>query len=250
MMKVLLWLRAFLLIPFVIIHTFCSSILVISLLLLHFPKSWVNFIIGSFWCGTIVFLSGIKINIKGIENVPIKTGFLYLFTHSSHLDIPVMFAKSPKSFRFGAKSELFKIPFFGQAIKLSGTLPITRENRSKVMAVYQQAEKRVAQGEAFALSPEGGRRRGDELLDFKSGPFIFAINAKMPIVPVILCKTNHCLKKGSFFINPDRLTREVGMHFLEPVDISLRSIDEVKLIKNELRDKMLKEFNEMKKIYL
>ena len=250
MMKVLSYLRSLLLIPIMVLHTLFCSFLVIFSLVLRMPRAVADFLIGTLWCGLIVRFSGIDVIVEGEENVPKDKGFLYLFTHSSHLDIPVMFYKSPKSFRFGAKSSLFKIPVFGYAVKLSGTLPITRENRSKVIEVYKQAEKRVAAGEAFALSPEGGRRRTDDLLDFKSGPFIFAINAKMPIVPVVLCGVDRCLKKGSILINSDQWTRKVGMRILPAIDVSQIPVEDVKAFKNKVRDQFLQEFEDMKKTYL
>lgn len=250
MIKVLTFLRALLLVPFIALHTLFCSVIVISLLLLKMPRKTVDWAIGTLWCGLMVYFSGLKVVLEGAENVPKDSGFLYLFTHSSHLDIPVMFYKSPKSFRFGAKSSLFKIPVFGYAITLSGTLPITRENRKKVIEVYRQAEERVAKGEAFALSPEGGRRRGDEILDFKSGPFIFAINAKMPIVPVVLCGVDRSLKKGSILINTDCWSRKVGMRILPAIDVSNIPIEEVKSFKNQVREQMVQEFEDMKKTYL
>lgn len=249
MLKVLLYIRALLFIPFVILLTFICSVLVIASLLLRLPRSVVDLFICKIWCGLMVQFSGLNVVVEGAENVPKDSGFLYLFTHSSHMDIPVMFYKSPKSFRFGAKSSLFKIPVFGAAIRLAGTLPITRDDRSKVMEVYRQAEKRVAQGEAFALAPEGGRRKGQEIMEFKSGPFIFAINAKMPIVPVVLCGVGGCLKKGSIMVNTDRLSRKVGMRILPAISLKNVSLDQVKEFKNQLRDKMVSEYQDMKTIY-
>ncbi len=250
MFKIFLWLRALLFIFFVVIHTFISSLFVISLLLIKAPRSWVDWFIRDYWCKTMVKLAGIEVELSGVENIPQDTGFLYLFTHSSHLDIPVLFSQSPKSFRFGAKSSLFKIPIFGYAITLSGTLPISRENRSKVFEVYRQAEERVAKGEAFALAPEGGRRKSDEIKDFKSGPFLFAINAKMPIVPVVLCGVDRCLPNGSVFINTSRFKQKVGMRILPAMDLKGYNPEQVKQLKDQVREQMVKTYEEMKPLYL
>ncbi len=250
MEKILCRLRAVFLAFFVVFHTLFCSIVVIVLLLTRAPRSWVDAVIGPFWCGLMVRFSGMKPVINGLENVPKERGFLYLFTHSSHLDIPLLFTVSPKSFRFGAKSSLFKIPIFGYAITLSGTLPITREDRKKVMEVYRQAEARVAAGEAFALAPEGGRRQGTEIKDFKSGPFIFAINAKMPIVPVVLSGVDDALPKKSLLINRDCWSRKVGVTFLPPIDTKDVPIEDMKKLKAEVRERMVMEFERMKPLYM
>ncbi len=128
-------------------------------------------------------------------------------------------------------------------------LPITRENRQKAIQVYNQAEKRLANGEVFVLFPEGGRRRSNEIGEFKSGPFIFAINAKSPLVPIVLCGVDFCLKRGSIFINTDSLTRKLGVHILPPIETSNLTIDDTASLKEKVRKQILKEFESMKKIY-
>ena len=250
MLKTLYYLRSILFALFVIIHTFYCSIIVIFFLVFRFPRKWVDRVIGPLWCGLMIKFSGIIPVVEGLENIPKERGFLYLFLHSSHMDVPALFAISPKSFRFGAKSSLFKIPIFGYAVKLSGTLPITREDRKKVFEVYREAETRVANGEAFALAPEGGRRVGYEIKEFKSGPFIFAINAKMPVVPVVLCGMEKVLPRKSLLVNSDCWSRKVGIKFLPPVDMASIPIEDMKKIKAEIRDDMVREYEAMKDIYL
>ncbi len=243
-------LRSLLMMVFIPLHTLVCSVFVITLLVFRFPRKIVDLFIGPIWCGTMVWLSGIVPVLEGRDNVPTDRGFLYLFTHSSHMDVPLLFWVSPKSFRFGSKASLFKIPIFGYAIKLSGTLPITREDRAKVMKVYEEAEARVANGEAFALAPEGGRRVGDEIKDFKSGPFVFAINAKMPLVPVVLCGVDRALPKGSLLVNKDRWTRKVGVRFLPAIETKGVDLADMKKLKAEVREKMVAAFEEMKTTYL
>ncbi|MCJ8277389.1 MAG: 1-acyl-sn-glycerol-3-phosphate acyltransferase, partial [Bdellovibrionales bacterium] len=216
MLKPLLYLRAMILPWFLDLHTLMCSFVVLLFLLLRMPRKVLDWIIARMWCYFMLLVSGIKVEMTGGENVPQDKGFLFLFTHSSHFDIPVMFAYSPKGFRFGAKAELLKIPFFGQAARLAGTLPITRHDRAKVFEVYKEAETRVANGEAFALAPEGTRRKTEEkeIKPFKSGPFIFAFNAKMPIVPVVMCGVDQVMQKGSILVNKDQWVKKVGLRFL------------------------------------
>ena len=219
------------------------------MLVFRFPRKLVDLIIGPFWCGVMTNLSGIKPVIDGLDNIPKDKGFLYLFLHCSHMDVPTMFYISPKSFRFGAKASLFKIPIFGYAVHLSGTLPITREDRSKVMEVYKQAEERVAKGEAFALAPEGGRRTTEEIPPFKSGPFIFAINAKMPVVPVVICGMDKVLNKKSILINKDKWSRKVGIKFLPSVDMGQVPMEKMKEVKEQIRTDMVSEYESMRPLY-
>lgn len=219
------------------------------MILLKMPRRFADFVIGPLWCGLMVKFSGIHPVVEGIENVPKEKGFLYLFTHSSHMDIPLLFVVSPKSFRFGAKDSLFKIPIFGWAITLSGTLRITREDRAKVMEVYRETEARVARGEAFALAPEGTRREGTEIMPFKSGPFIFAINAKMPVVPVVFCGVDNVLPKSSLLPNKDKWSRKVGVKFLPAIETKDIPIEDMKKLKEEVRQMMVTEYEKMRPLY-
>lgn len=248
-LKILLFSRALFLIIFIPLYTAFYSIIVVILLIIRFPRLYIERIITS-WARTILSLSGIRIQVRGEENKPKNKGFIYLFTHSSYLDIPVLVSSSERLFSFGAKSSLFKIPFFGHAMTLLKILPITRRDRQKAIQVYKQAEKRLMDGEIFALSPEGGRRRGDEIGEFKSGPFIFAINSKAPLVPIVLCGVDRCMKKGSLLINRNSPTKKVGVHILPAFETSGLTIDDTATLKDKIRKSILKEFESMKKNYM
>lgn len=236
--------RAIFLPVFVIVITIICSTLAVVLSLFKAPRYWVDFVICDIWAMGIVKAAGIEIKTSLPKNLP-QSGFLYLFSHSSYFDIPILMASSPKSFRFGAKEELFMIPFFAHAMRAVGVLKITRDNREKVIDVYKEAEKRVKNGESFALSPEGGRRTSDikGLKAFKSGPFIFAINAKMPLVPVVLKGVDDIMAKKSWFINLGKWKRKVELIILPYVDTSLVKPEDYKLIRDKIYTQMSEVYN-------
>ena len=183
------------------------------------------------WSIPLVRPAGIAVEVRGAEWVPLEgQGFLLLFNHSSLIDIPVLYGYFPRSFRFGAKIELFKIPFFGWAMKACGVLPIDRASRSKVMKVYDEAIARIENGECFALAPEGTRQDTDTLGKFKRGPFEFAINAKMKIIPVVLGGALQVLPKHSLLINPGRWRRKIILQITPPVlatDYDLATLEQL-----------------------
>lgn len=230
---------------FAVTHTLACSLVVITMLILRLPRRWSDLIIRPIWCGGLVRMASIQPQIRGVENIPRDQGFLFLFTHSSHLDVPILVVCSPKSFRFGAKADLFKIPFFSMAMRLAGTLPIAREDRSQVMEVYRQAQERLARGEAFALAPEGGRRKGTEILDFKTGPFEFAMNAHAPIVPVVLYGVDQVLEKGHLLVNHKRWSNPVGVSFLASRQVPQMDREGLKRFKESLRTEMIAEYRSL-----
>lgn len=198
------------------VHTvFCSLLMIVATLLLHNRR--LEDEIVYFWTRIICWMFGVKVVVQGTENIP-AGGFIYVFNHSSFFDIFAM-AAYLGSFRFGAKIELFKIPVFGWAMRRAGILPIARDRREEVFKVYKEAERRIKAGERFALSPEGTRQSTDQVLaPFKAGPFVFAINAHAPLVPVVVKGAADVMPKGHFIPNWGRWTSTITLHVLPAVD--------------------------------
>ena len=167
------------------------------------------------WAQFNCWLFGIKVKVTGLENIP-DEGCVYLFNHASFFDIFAICVSIP-DVRFGAKAELFKIPIFAQAMRTMGTIPIARQNRSEVYKAYDEAKIRFKNKEKFALSPEGGRFYGPHLSSFKAGPFIFAMSADVPLVPLVIIGAHECLPKGEILANKDRWSRVIEVHILKPV---------------------------------
>jgi 1-acyl-sn-glycerol-3-phosphate acyltransferase len=154
----------------------------------------------------------VRVREIGRENLP-TSACVYIFSHTSFFDIFAM-AACLKGMRFGAKIELFKIPFFGRAMKMAGVLPIARSNREKVLRVYQRAGQKTEQGYQFSLAPEGARNTEEKLLPFKSGPFIFAISAQIPLIPVVVKGAYQVLPKDAILPNWKRWSSEITLQYL------------------------------------
>lgn len=213
-MIVFSFLRSVLAAIFFVIFTFFWSSLAILESLIVRSKDAESWIMGT-WGKVGLWIFGVKLEVKGLENIP-DSGCLFIFNHTSFFDIFAMEA-AYRHFRFGAKIELFRIPIFGAAMRQYGILPIARSNREHVFKVYQEAENRAKQGEKFALAPEGKRNRVESLLPFKAGPFIFAINSQIPLVPVVIKGAHAVLGKGKFLPNWDRWTRTIELEYLPPI---------------------------------
>jgi 1-acyl-sn-glycerol-3-phosphate acyltransferase len=139
-----------------------------------------------FWGRASCALFGVQVKVSGLENWPRDRGAVVLFNHTSFFDIFVMSGYLP-DMRFGAKQELFRIPFFGAAMRRAGILPIDRAKRNKVYQVYENSTDRLQAGEKIALAPEGERTFYPlEIQKFKTGPFLFAIRAQSDVVPVVM----------------------------------------------------------------
>lgn len=190
----------------------------------------------SFWGRLCCGMSGVKVVVDGRENIP-EVGCLFLFNHCSFFDVFALAGYLP-GVRFGAKAELFKIPIFSHTMRAMNTLPIARNNREEVYKIYEEAKIRFANHEQFALSPEGGRFFGKQLSPFKAGPFIFAMSAGAPIVPVVIIGAFEALPKGAFLFNKNKLKHTIVLKILEPIDTKIYSQDMRKELQKKVFDKM------------
>ncbi|QDK37667.1 1-acyl-sn-glycerol-3-phosphate acyltransferase [Bdellovibrio sp. NC01] len=221
------------------IHTaLCATAIIIANILFNNRKLEDHIV--EFWTRNCCRMFGVKVVTKGLENRP-PGGFLYVFNHTSFFDIFAMNGWLG-SFRFGAKIELFKIPVFGAGMRRAGILPIARERREEVFKVYQAAEARIKAGERFALAPEGTRQKTETLGNFKSGPFIFAINAKAPIVPVIVKGAAAIMPKGNIIPNWGVWSRTITLEVLPAVDATAYTIEQRPQLQERVRQMMLPYF--------
>jgi 1-acyl-sn-glycerol-3-phosphate acyltransferase len=244
MLKILSYLRAFFITPLAIAWTLFSSVLVLTFVGFGCSKQTLFYVIKNVWCRVILFFSGVEVEARGLEKLP-EGGFLYVFNHTSHFDILVTFVATPRICYFGAKSELFSIPLFGRAMRAGGALKIERANRNKVLQVYKDAEERVAQGDVFTLAPEGTRQPGFGFLGpFKTGPFVFAANAKMPIVPVVLVGCEKVMGKKDVFVNWGRWKQKIIFECLEPIYPQAITDEEVRRIRDLAYERMSKRLKE------
>jgi len=220
---------------FILLTFVLASVGVVQNLIFNRRKfdNWIIMNWGRWTC----WLFKIKVQITGLNHLKQGEGGIILFNHSSFVDIFVM-AAHLKNIRFGAKIELFKIPIFGLAIKRFGTLPIARNNREEVFKVYEEARVRFSRGEKFSLSPEGGRFYGEQLARFKSGPFVFAINSQVPLIPVVIRGAYQCWPKGSWLANAERLDRVVEIAILEPISTVGLNINQRGQLQNQCYELM------------
>ena len=192
-----------------------------------------------FWGQLVCKMYGVSVKAEGIENVGLEGGII-LFNHSSFFDIFALVVAIP-GIRFGAKAELFKLPIFGQALKILGNLKITRDNREEVFRIYDEAKERFSKNEKFCLAPEGGRFYDPKSLGrFKSGPFIFAISSGAHLIPVMIFGAHEVWPKGSLFANWDQWHRVIHVRIFAPQPTQHYSLNE----RQELQKKIYELMNQ------
>lgn len=221
-----------------------SSIPVISSALL--VGRWLETFFIHWWARVTLKVLRVRLRIEGSHHIPVQ-GNLFIFTHTSNLDIPILHTAIRKTFRFGGKVELFKVPILSQVMTTTGVLPIHRSDRLRVLKLYEKSYERIHNGESFALAPEGTRQDGSKLGAFKSGPFIFAIGAKCLVVPVVIYGAHKVWPRSSGLFKPFDFwkSREIRVSILQGLDTKQFSLDDRPVLQQQASDAMNKEYERL-----
>jgi 1-acyl-sn-glycerol-3-phosphate acyltransferase len=150
--------------------------------------------------------------VHGAEHISRGMGTVYASNHVSWYDIFAIASVLP-GYTFVAKAELRKIPIFGWGAEGAGVVFLARQNRKSAFEAYEAVAKKIQQGLNVVVYPEGTRSRSYALRSFKKGPFVLAIAAGAPVVPVVVYGAREVMPKGSFRVR----SGTVHVHLLEPV---------------------------------
>lgn len=228
------------------VHTLYMSAIVLLLVALGYSRAEVNQVIRRYWARFILWMAGVRVEVRGVENVSKEQGSIVLFNHTSHTDILVLYGYFPRDVCFGAKIELFSVPFFGRAMLEMGAIPIDRKHREKVLQLYEAAIPRVASGDAFALAPEGTRQKEPKLGKFKLGPFLFGVHAQINLTPVVIAGTYDVLPKNSIWLNLGKWHRKVILEILNPLETRGLTEAEIPSLQSKVHGEMETAFERLK----
>lgn len=148
------------------------------------------------WAAGMMRWNRVEATVKGLDRLQPGQPYVYVANHVSFIDIWVLLERLPGSVRFVYKKELDRVPVFGPAMKASGHIAIDRRNRASAFAAYDVAAEQVRAGTSAMVFAEGTRSRDGRLMPFKKGPFVLAISAQVPIVPVAILGAFDSLPKG------------------------------------------------------
>ena len=192
------------------------------------------------WSSAVLWVTGIKVRVHGVENASGGEPHIFASNHLSWFDVPAL-AKVLPRYKFVAKAELFKVPIFGPAMRSVGMIEIQRENRKAAFGAYDVAAERIRAGNSVVVFPEGTRGHAYPLRPFKKGPFVLAIAAGVPIVPIIVHGTIEIMPKGSPWVHPGT----IDIHLLEPVTTAGVDYDHREALMQKVRTRMADAMREL-----
>ena len=137
------------------------------------------------WGRAILASAGVRVRVE--QRAPLPPGpVVFVSNHVNLLDIPVTMAALPRDFLFVARRELRAWPVVGWVLEKTACLFIARDNPRQSVADLRSAAERIRGGDSVLLYPEGGRSYSHALAPFMRGPFVLAIEAGVPVVPLTM----------------------------------------------------------------
>ena len=199
-------------IPLIYLYTVVMGSL--SLLVSFFdPEGRRQHWCASTWSRMIARTAGARVRVYGTEHLRAGASYVFLSTHQSYMDIPVMLGYLPAQLRIAAKREVFMIPFLGWHMTRAGHISINRAASAEAVASLRKAAGEVREGVSVFLYPEGTRSRDGALQPFKKGGFKFAMQTGLPVVPVTIKGSRQVLPRDSIIFRPG----DIEMHLDEPI---------------------------------
>lgn len=192
--------------------------------------------------------ANIQMEYHGLENLEKQQPCIYTLNHQSNFDMAIYGEIYPSNTVIIGKKEIIWIPIFGLFYKASGHIMIDRKKISKAKdALSQVVEQIKTRKVSVWVFPEGTRNTsGIQLLPFKKGPFHMAIDAQVPIVPVVSSNLNNVMSAKEKIIKGGKMVVKV----LPPIStLGLTSENVSELVDNvrNIMQKTLDEVNELAK---
>lgn len=189
------------------------------------PVGWGRFLLKA---------NGLEAKVEGLEHLTPSQPYVFVSNHLSWVDIWALLDVLPDSPRFVSKKELRHFPVIGRAMEKAGQIFIDRQQVRAAMDAYKEAAETIRSRHSAVVFAEGTRSRTGDLGPFKKGPFVLAIAAQVPAVPVRVIGTYQVLPSGSNVIRPGPITVRVG----EPIPTSGMTYEDRDRLSEKVRGAM------------
>lgn len=162
--------------------------------------------------------------VRNAERLASMQPCVYIANHRSNLDVITMCEILPPRTLVIGKKEVGGVPFLGKIFLRGGNVPINRKDPEEARLATAEAERLIREERlSMFIFPEGTRNYGT-MKPFKKGAFHVALNAGVPIVPMVCAVTPGWFRGSRLYNAP---TADVLLEVLDPIDpAAFGSVDE------------------------
>jgi 1-acyl-sn-glycerol-3-phosphate acyltransferase len=153
----------------------------------------------------IIFrLWGVPVDVTDLDKLP-GSACIVVANHASYLDGIILTAALPPRFAFVIKQEMRSVPFAGYLLNRIGSEFVERNDRHRAGMDARRMLRKAHNGDALAFFPEGTFTREPGLKRFRSGAFVAAARAGLPVVPIVIRGAREILPDEALLPRPGRL---------------------------------------------
>ncbi|MCI8719236.1 MAG: 1-acyl-sn-glycerol-3-phosphate acyltransferase [Lachnospiraceae bacterium] len=190
--------------------------------------------------------SGVKLEIRGRENIPKNQAVLYVANHRSYFDIILNYSILPPLMGFVSKIEIKKVPILAQWMENMHCLFLDRSTPKEGLKMIHEGVDKLKSGISIFIFPEGTRAKSDDsIAEFKGGSLKMAEKANIPIVPVAINNTSAIFEDQFPFIKK----AHVIIEYCQPIILSELGKEEKKFlardVHNVIESKVLEHIKEI-----
>jgi 1-acyl-sn-glycerol-3-phosphate acyltransferase len=156
----------------------------------------------------IFVLSGVKVTVRGIDNLPADS-CVVVANHASYIDGPLLNGYLPARFGFVIKGEMRDIPVVHFLLRRSGSKFVERKEMTGSSRDARQLVKAAQEGESLGFFPEGTFLLERGVGRFRPGAFVAAIKGDMPVVPVAISGAREIMPSGRLMPRKSDLVIEI-----------------------------------------
>ena len=207
------WIRS-LMMPASLVGCFCAGLPIWALT--GSKRDALNFSVSLF-ADTASAIIGLNLKIKGEHHLWSHRPAVFIFNHQSNVDLVIVARLLRRDITGVGKREIRDMPVVGRIMEAAGVVLIDRRNTaSAIEAMTPLVDAMRVEGKSVCLSPEGTRASTPRLAPFKKGAFHLAMQAGVPIVPIVIHNSGDVQPKGDMLYHPGTVQVEV----LPPIDTS------------------------------
>jgi len=172
----------------------------------------------SLFADTAAALVGMDLEVRGEKNLWSHRPAVFIFNHQSKADVIVVAKLIRRDMAGIGKKEIKKEnPLIGRVMEMGGVVLIDRANASSAIDAMQPLVDTLKnEGRSVVMAPEGTRTVSPKLAPFKKGAFHLAMQAGVPIVPIVIHNAGDVAPKGDFVYR----SATVEVDVLPPIDTS------------------------------
>jgi putative phosphoserine phosphatase/1-acylglycerol-3-phosphate O-acyltransferase len=167
----------------------------------------------SIWADFGSAVAGLDVRVSGEEHLWTHRPAVFIFNHQSATDVLILARLLRQDYTGMTKKEMKSNPLLGPALQFADAVFIDRQSKTDPAEVAKPALEKLAAGLSIAIAPEGHRSAGYRLGPFKKGAFHIAMQAGVPIVPIVIANSSDSLPSSAVLIRPAAIEVKV----LEPV---------------------------------